>query len=319
MSTSAQLSADITASDPDLIQKNLQIHFDQTMARRGADVRFDRFETATTDSDGITLHLDVIEVDAAQPTLVFFPGTAVYGLTFGDFLAELADQNLNVVSVDPRGHGRSAGIRGRYTVPDLVADARAAIAYAKSRFGAPVFLAGSSQGGLVAFYTAATDEELAGVICHNVADLADPGNAELTAHPIIAKILKPILQGAAAMFPNASFNIQRYFSLLSSGDQTVKDRMAADPLALKVVTLGALASLSSAPLPRPVEEISTPVMIVHGGMDTIFPQALIEGVYQRLSCEKTLKVYPDRDHFLFTENVSQVVPDITAWIHERCS
>ena len=294
----------------------LRKYFKETMIRRGADVDFDRFEIANTQNDGNRLHMDVIGVKEGKPTVVFIPGTSVYGLTFANFLAALADKGYNVVSVDPRGHGRSEGLRGSYTVPELVSDARAAVRYAKERFNGPVFIAGSSQGGVAAFYTAAADESLAGAICHNAADLADPGNFELTARPGIAKMLRPITLGLAKLMPELPINVARYYALLSKGDQAVKDRMAADPLSIKVIRLKALASLTSCELERPVEQMKTPILLLHGGDDTIFPQAFMERLFERLQGKKSLKIYDGHSHFLVTEEVDTIMPDISAWIDE---
>lgn len=292
-------------------------HFQKVMAVRKAEVDFDRFESASVTSDGLRLHLDVIETEVGRPTVVFVPGTSVYGLIFADFLAALADSGLNVVSVDPRGHGRSEGRRGDYSVPWLVADAKAAIAYARERFDGPIYTCGSSQGGIVAFYLAATDENLAGSICHNAADLADARNAELTDHPRIAKLLRPVVLALAAIRPQTQINMQKYYALLSRGDQQIKQWLAADPLALKVITLRALASLTTTPLDRPVEQIKTPVLLLHGAKDNMFPQAFIEGIYGRLTCDKAIKVYPGVGHFLITNHAQQSARDVVEWIDQR--
>lgn len=296
----------------------LKSHFDMVMARRQADVPFSRFEAAQITSDGIRLHLDVIAVDDAAATVVLVPGTSVYGLVYGDMLAGLADAGFNAVSVDPRGHGRSDGRRGSYTIPELVADARAAVAYARDRFGAPVVLAGSSQGGIVAFYCAATDEKLAGAVCHNIADLANPASAGLTDRQAAARLMKPLAGWLAAVFPELPIPIKGYLNLLSRGHEDIKARLAADPLSLKVIRLKALASLGTAPLPCPVEQISTPVLILHGARDTIFPQRYVEELYGRLRCHKELKIYPELDHFLCTDNVPVVLPDVVSWIRQVC-
>ena len=297
-------------------EEALRAHFGEAMLRRGANVSFDRFESASVLSDGIRLHLDVIEVAPRKPTIIFAPGTAVYGLTFANYLAALADQGFNVVSFDPRGHGRSEGERGAYTVPELVRDARCAIGYARERFGGPLFISGSSQGGIVAFYVAASNEQINGAICHNAADLADPNNVKLTDRPMLARLLKPVVAGVCALLPNAQIEIRQYFNLLSKGDTAIKDRLSADPGAIKVIKLRALASLASAPLERPVEAITTPVMMLHGAQDNIFPQALSEALFNRLTCTKAFKLYPGIGHFLLTDHVDFVIPDIVAWVTE---
>src|SRR5262245_45276994 len=61
-----------------------------------------------------------------------------------------------VVSVDQRGHGRSAGRRGVVrSYGDLVADVRAAVDWSvRQRPGLPCFLLGHSNGGLLAMLLA---------------------------------------------------------------------------------------------------------------------------------------------------------------------
>ncbi len=301
-----------TAPNIDIIREN----FDALMKQRGASVPFELFEPASIHCDGHRLHLDVIATENATSTLVFVPGTSVYGLIYGDFLAALATAGLNVVSVDPRGHGQSGGAKGDYTIPELVRDARAAVTYARERFGGPVYIAGTSQGGIVAFYVAASDEKLAGAICHNAADLGHSDRFKMTSHPLLARMAAPLVRAAAAVLPGLSINISTYLDLLSNKHHEVKARLAADPLALKRIHLRALASLASCPLPKPVEEIHTPVLILHGSEDTIFPQAYMQRLYARLSCPKSLRTYKGRDHFLFTIRPAEVVPDIIQWIHD---
>lgn len=297
---------------------DLEAHVARMMKRRGSPVTLERFESAAVRSDGIELHLDIAVAESARATVVFIPGTAVYGLVFADFLAALADRGYNVVSFDPRGHGLSKGRRASYTIPEIVRDARAAIAYARDRFGGALFVAGSSQGGIAAFYTAASDEPLAGAICHNAADLADPRNAELTAHPRLARALKRALLLAASAAPEAGLDMQWYFHLLSRKHREVKELLAADPLTLKTVRLRSLASLASAPLPRPIEAIQTPILILHGARDTIFPLPYMQRLYQRLTCDKAFELYPDVDHFLVTGHADRVATDCAAWMDRMC-
>ncbi len=292
-------------------------HFNRLMRSRGSAVTLDQFEAAKVENDGNLLHLDIIGGNPGGATVVFVPGTAAYGLVYGDFLAALAEKGFYIVSLDPRGHGKSEGMVGSYTIKELVSDARAAIKFARERFAGPVYISGSSQGGIVAFYCAAEDNNLDGAICHNAADLADPYNFEVTTSPRVAKALSALIRILARLIPNAPINIRRYFSLLSKGEQKAKDRMARDPYMLKIIRLRALASLSSEKMACAVEDIRTPVLMLHAGRDTIFPQQMSQNLHDRLTCEKNLLVYPDLGHFLFTEHVDQVVPDIARWITER--
>jgi len=292
-------------------------HFNGIMQQREAEVRFDRFETTSLVHEGNRLHLDIIQVDPLAPTVVFVPGTAAYGLIYGDYLAALADNGMNVVSFDPRGHGRSEGLVGSYTISEVISDARAVAGYARDRFKGSLFMSGSSQGGIVAFYVAATDEPLQGVICHNAADLMDSDNIDVTSSPKVVRSISGLVRGLAKVFPNAPIKMSTYLNLLSKGDSPAKRRMLANPYMLKVIRLRALASLSSTKMARPVEEIKTAVMLLHAGDDEIFPQRLSENLFNKMTCDKHLEIYEGMGHFLFSEHIQDVMPAITQWIKER--
>ncbi len=125
----------------------IQAFIQEICEKRGKKNFFDRFEKASIYSGGLKLHLDIIDVSKSKPTIVFMPGTNAYAILYGELLTALADNGYNIVGFDPRGHGRSEGERASYTLPELMADMRAAIKYARNRFGNPIVVSGSSQGG----------------------------------------------------------------------------------------------------------------------------------------------------------------------------
>lgn len=290
-------------------------------ARRGIPNYHDRFQEDWTPSGGLRLHLDVIEKGRARPTVVFMPGTNAYALLYGEFLAALADHGYNVVGFDPRGHGRSEGARGSYTVPELVSDLRAAVEYARGRFGDPVAVAGSSQGGIVCFYLAAAGDPVASAICHNLADLGDPRSVRLTRWPSLSRALKPWVLRAARVLPEWKVPLSLYLDLeaepvkfLGSAANVARE----DPLFVPYIRLRAMASLASEPLPCPVEEVRTPVMILHGERDTIFPLDYVEGIHARLTCRKSLQVHAGLPHYLVVDYLEEILPGILRWLRETC-
>jgi pimeloyl-ACP methyl ester carboxylesterase len=300
----------------------LRPHFEEISARRGTPDYFDRFESDSVVSEGLALHLDIIDVDRERPTLVFMPGTNAYAMLYGDFLTALADRGHNVVGFDPRGHGRSQGARGSYTLSELVTDLRSVIAFARDRFGDPVVVAGSSQGGITAFYLAAMGDPVAGVICHNAADLADPDSVRLTRFPGIGRWLKPVLPRLARMFPELPIPMTAYLDLGLEPVRNMgnaRDVLYWDPLLVPFVRLKTMASLGGEPLARPVEEIEVPVMILQAGRDTIFPTDYIEKLYARLSCPKSLKIYPDLPHYMIVDHVDELTDDVVEWIERVCA
>jgi len=200
-----------------------------------------------------------------------------------------------------------------------VTDTRAGVGYARKRFNGRIAVAGSSQGGIVAFYVAATDEKLAGVVCHNVADLGDPASVRLTRNPALSRFMKPMLKIFASLAPELKIPISLYLDLEAEpmrGFGNAKVFLDQDPLAYRSIRLKSMASLASEKLPRPVEQITTPVQILHAGRDNIFPQDYVEYIYRKLTCKKSLKVYPDLPHLILTEHVDIVVPDVVKWLEE---
>ncbi len=300
---------------------DLRRYLDAMCTKRGVRSYFDRFEQDSVISDGLKLQLEIIEVGKGKPTVVFIPGTNAYALLYGELLVALADSGFNIVGFDPRGHGRSQGARGSATIAELMRDMSAVVRYARSRFGDPIAIAGSSQGGIVSFYLAAFEEKIACAICHNLADLGDPQSVKLTRTPQLSKMMKPAIRLLARILPEMKVPISLYLNLAAEkirGLGTAKELFHNDPLMTPSIRLKGMASLVSQKLTRPVENITTPVLIVHGGADSIFPQDYVEYIYERLTCTKSLKVYPGLPHFLILDNIATILPDIVDWIQRNC-
>jgi alpha-beta hydrolase superfamily lysophospholipase len=307
-----------------MTQADAQIRafLEEMSEKRGGPNPFDRFEQDSVFSGGLKLHLDVIRVDRNRPTIVFMPGTNAYAVLYGEFLSSLADNHYNVVGFDPRGHGRSAGRRGSYTLPELVEDMRTAVRYARNRFGDPIVVSGSSQGGITAFYLAAEGDFIAGAICHNLADLGNPDSTRITRNPNLSRIMKPILTLLARALPELKVPITSYINLEAEpirGLGNSKDLLFRGPLLVPYIRLKGMASLANERLPCPVEEITTPVLILHGEKDRIFPQDYIEHIYNRLSCEKSLKIYQGFHHYILFDHVDTILPDVLEWLEAVCS
>jgi alpha-beta hydrolase superfamily lysophospholipase len=299
----------------------IRAFLDEIAEKRGTGNPFDRFEQDAVTSAGLELHLDVIGVDPKRPTVVFMPGTNAYAVLYGEFLAALADKEINIVGFDPRGHGRSGGMRGSYTIPELMADMRAAVEYARNRFGDPIVVSGSSQGGITAFYLAAEGYPVAGAICHNLADLGDPASRRLTRRPGLSRLMKPIIGPLARLLPELRIPVTSYINLQAEpirGLGNSKDLLYQGPLLVPFIRLKAMASLAGEKLPCPVEAISTPVLILHGEKDVIFPLDYIESLYNRLTCRKSLKVYPGFHHYILFDHVDAVLPDVLQWMEDTC-
>jgi len=296
--------------------EELDLYFDDLFEMLGIPGLRSAIEEDHMMSDGLRLHLDLFLSGPEDPALVFIPGTSVYALFYAEFMHKMRQSGFNVIGLDPRGHGRSEGRRGSYTVSELVSDARAATDYAIDRFGDRVAICGSSQGGITAFYAAASDNRLKAAVCHNIAVLGGPGAFGLTRYPRLMALASHLLP-LTRLAPEVRVPVTTYLDLEAESTRFGKSAMEfmkADPLAVMSIALKALASLASTPLPHPIEEIRVPVMVIQAEHDNIFDESYVRGIYDRLTCEREFLLVPGAPHLVMTNDVDTIVPRISAWL-----
>ena len=301
----------------DRVFHSVQEYFEFITHELGYPPLYKYFSEDWVESDGNRLHLDIYEHDRSAPTLVFVPGTAIYALCYGEFLYKLGQNGYNIVGLDPRGHGRSEGTRGDYTFPEMMTDIENAITYAISRFNDEVSLIGSSQGGILSFYMAAKDERIKSVVCQNIADLAAPETINLVKYPSLTKLLRPLLMNLGSGTRQVS--VTSYIDLEKikvSYFGNARRFMETDPLALKSISLRALRSLASSPVPVPAEDIKVPIMVLSGTADTIFPVEYTQWLFDKLTCKKRLQLYEGLDHAMLHEDVDTILPPVLEWLGE---
>jgi alpha-beta hydrolase superfamily lysophospholipase len=267
------------------------------------------------EANGVRLHLDVFPIGKNVPTIVFIPGTSIYAKIYIELMYKLYLKGFNVVGFDPRGHGLSSGKRGDYTIDEIVDDTEAVVKYARKRFGGKIAVAGSSQGGIVAFYTAARDDSISAAVCHNLADLNGRDNLILSQlRPPVFMV--PLAAWLADLYKNYSIPVLFYLDLKKERSRfsNAAELIRTNPVTTKWITIRAMGSLMRTPLAKPVEQIKVPIMLIHAGNDNIFPRAYVENIYSRLTCKKNYMLLENTDHLVMTNNVDDVVPKISTWL-----
>jgi alpha-beta hydrolase superfamily lysophospholipase len=269
-------------------------------------------------SRGLRLHLDVYQQEDDVPTVLFIPGTGAHSRCYAEFLFQLHGQGFRVVGIDLQGHGLSEGVRGSFTVEELLENIYDVTTWAVERYGERVGISGSSLGGILAFYAVANDPRLKSAVCHNVAVLSEPGYLQLTRAPNLLRTILPLSRLAARLLPELRLTIWLYLDPQSiTDDPRLLETFADDPLTLQSLPLRSIVSQSQAAPAKPIEEIETPIMVLHAEEDRIFPLDYCRAIYDRLTCPKRFELIPGADHLVFVPPyLDRLLPPLADWFRE---
>ena len=112
-------------------------------------IRFNEYEfpeTAKIEADGIALQSYRYPAANAKARLIFMHGLNDYAGRYA-FLGQMfAQENIDFVCIDQRGHGRSDGQRGHFESISQLANEQAKLLESYSDL--PVFLVGDQAGAL---------------------------------------------------------------------------------------------------------------------------------------------------------------------------
>ncbi len=221
---------------------------------------------------------------------------------------------IEILTLDFRGHGRSPGRRGvvrRYT--DLSADLLAALAWISgSRPGLPLFVLGHSNGGQVALHTVLDGKSvIAGMIVTNpVLRLA----TRVPRHKLwIGSVLRRYAPGVTL---KSEIVPQRLTSdplmQASFGLDVLRHDRISPPLFFGMVEGGPLITARAV-------EIQVPILMILGGADPIVDPEESRAFFDRLgSLDKTLHFYPNMLHEPLNElRRDDVIADVAAWLSGR--
>jgi alpha-beta hydrolase superfamily lysophospholipase len=226
-----------------------------------------------------------------------------------------------IVSVDQRGHGRSAGRRGVVrNYDELLADVRASVDWAAGqRPGLPCFLLGHSNGGLLAMRLvldadragSARGADLAGLI------LSNPALQVVTPISPLKLAVGRFLLHAAPWFTLPG----KLDPVLLTSDPAMQREHQTDPLRHSRISPPLFFGMDDAG-PRARQQagaITQPVLMLLGGSDPVIDPTTSTLAFEDLgSRDKTLKLYPEMLHEPLNERGrEQVFADIEEWLGKR--
>ncbi|KAF1877438.1 hypothetical protein Lal_00040153 [Lupinus albus] len=236
---------------------------------------------------------------------------------------KLASSGYGVFAMDYPGFGLSEGLHGFIpSFDELVDDVVEHYSKIKENpdfHSLPSFLFGQSMGGAVVLkmhlkQTKAWDGAvLVAPMCKIADDMVPP------------KWLTKILIGMASVLPKHKLVPQKDLAEAAFREPKKKDQAAYNVIAYKDKPrlLTALEMLKTTEeIERRLEEVSLPLLILHGEADTVTDPSVSKALYEKAtSSNKTLKLYKDAYHSLLEgepdEIIIQVFDDIISWLDKH--
>jgi pimeloyl-ACP methyl ester carboxylesterase len=261
-----------------------------------------------------------LEVHAAAredaPAIVFSPGIGGYARFYLPVLGKLCDSGFNVVGIDRPGHGLSEGRRGDCTIDQILDVVEGTVRYARSRFGGPVALMGSSLGGIITWYALTREPDVEAALCHNVTHPA-------MRHEPAARIKVPVLKRFAQIAPLAPVPIKQVADFGAVADSPeILDyfRRMDDPLWCRNLTARSVASIFEYAPPLEWSRVETPTMVLIGREERMVTLAFTERVLAAgKPRDAELRVLDGAGHMVFFDDLDRSLPVVTGWLGEKLS
>ena len=266
----------------------------------------------TIRSKDVDLYARATEPESrAAATIVLLSGVGFHSFEYVDLARCLAVAGYASVAFDYRGHGRSGGKRGRWTLADLVADTRAVVDWTIGRESRPVVLFGNSLGAMVSILAANADERIAAVAASNcparVADfLLTPARRLLFG---IAKAIAPALPIRISLN-----HFYRYDQLIADPEwvgRISNDPLIADARRLSVAAYSSL--IDGWDGAHEVQRLSKPILLIQGVRDELQPGEQTDLLFSAANEPKS-RVSLDAGHLPNIERPELVAASIAHWL-----
>lgn len=225
----------------------------------------------------------------------------------------LTQAGYAVFGFDNQGHGRSEGQRGHINswqdYRDNVSAFLAQVRHHEPTL--PLFLLGHSLGGLIVLdFVLASPQGLAGIIISG-----PPIRPTGIAKPYLVAIAR-VLSG---IWPRFSMDVGAGTETLSR-DPAVVNQTQEDPLTHSMATVrwGSECLVAIANVRQNIHQLQVPILLVHGSADQVNDVRGSQEIFERITVDKTLKIYPGSYHEPHNDlDRHQVMNDLVQWLNDR--
>ncbi len=265
--------------------------------------------------DGLRLFFQSWRPEAtARAAVLVVHGFGEHSGRYGNLVNHLVPQGFAMYALDHRGHGRSPGQRGHILHwSQYRADLeRFQQEVAAQEGGKPLFLYGHSMGSLIVLdYLLTQPSGLRGAIVSGV--LLEPGQ---TAKPLLVALARLFSQ----LWPSFSLKLGLDPQALSRHEAVVQ-AYRTDPLVHGQASArwGTEVLRTIQAVKARVQDIRTPLLILHGEADTINRVEGAHWLWQKVATpDKVLRVYPGGFHEPHNDlDQAQVLQDVTEWLEQH--
>ncbi len=252
--------------------------------------------------------------DEPRAALLLVHGLAEHCGRYTALARRLTDAGVDVCALDLPGHGRSGGEPGHVERFDDMDDSVSALRDHMDHWypGLPVFLLGHSMGGLIAVHTLTREQQrYAGCV------LSGPALRSALEPPFLQMMFVRLL---SAIAPRT-----RIMGLDPSGvsrDAGVVQDYIDDPLNFSGKGTARLVAGMFSTMARAragATDISIPLLILHGGADSMTAPAGATELYENAAAsDKTLKIYDGLYHEIFNEPEGpSIIEEVAQWLVAR--
>ncbi len=272
----------------------------------------ERFEV--TGTGGVALRALASIPAAPKAVVALAHGYGEHVGRYGHVIEALNRRGYAVFAADHRGHGASPGRRTSIRrFDDYVDDFHALAGRARSRCPAlPLYVLGHSMGGLIATrYALRHQGGLTGLVLSGPALILSRSVPTWQTNLLLS--LSRLVPDLPLLKPTAG---------LLSRDPEVELRAKSDPLNYQGWIRLCLAReiyLAGEDTRDHLAEITLPFLVMHGEADKVTSPRGSEMLYQQArSTDKTLKLWPDDRHEIFSElDAGAVIATMCDWLDER--
>ena len=276
-------------------------------------------EDVWIESAGGQIHLSLFshpKPAEAIGSVVVSHGIAGYGRLITPLGLRLMERGFNVVLPDLAGYGFNAARRGDWTWPQFVQNLLDTLNATQARCGGPLFLAGMSLGGPLAYYAACHRPDLAALACYCLYDYRDAEFlADVSRFGRLTPLARRLTTAAAKLLPRLRLPAE----LVVSYRYVAEDRqfvalLRRDPLAGTTISLRAVDSMFRAIPAIEFEQFALPTVVLQPDSDKMLDPKWSRICYERLGCEKEYVEIPNCGHWtLYPEQQDFVADALATW------